>query len=272
MSYSKLRHSGYSKGSGFKYGIRMMNLEVAYKIIIGLNILFFCEKLIAQVEVDNTIQIRTIAVAPYGIENNKKRSGIYYDLANILITESKLNSQHLIYPYARIISELKNGKTDLTIMFKYKELKEHVIYIAPLPSLHNIVIGLKGNRFESISDLEGKTIAYLRGARFSEAIDTNSKINKHRTNDFRQGIKMLVRGRVDAIIGPMEPILSAADSMGMVNIFNQPLYVSQRTPWLQISKKSKLRLSVDDIKSTFENVLMRGDLTKLKHKYRVLAE
>jgi polar amino acid transport system substrate-binding protein len=250
----------------------MTKLEVAYKLFIGLNILFFCEKLIAQVETDNTIQIRTIAVAPYGIESNKNRSGIYYDLANTLITESKLHSQHLIYPYARIISELKNGKTDLTIMFKYNELKEHVIYIAPLPSLHNIVIGLKGNRFESISDLEGKTIAYLRGARFSEAIDTNGKIKKHRTNDFRQSIKMLVRGRVDAIIGPMEPILSAADSIGMVNIFNDPLYVSQRTPWLQISKKSKLRFSVDDISDIFENILMRGELTTLKNKYRVLVE
>jgi len=247
----------------------MMKLGLAYKVCIGLNILFSCEKLIAQVGAEHTVQIRTIAVAPYGVENNTKRSGIYYDLANILITESKFNSQHLIYPYARIISELKNGKTDLTIMFKYKELKDHVIYITPLPSLHNIVIGLKGNRFDSISDLEGKTIAYLRGARFSEDVDTNSKIKKHLTNDFRQGIKMLVRGRVDAIIGPMEPILSAADSIGMVNIFNEPLYVSKRTPWLQISKKSKLRLNADEIREIFENILKRGDLTKLKNKYRI---
>jgi len=252
-----------------KYGNRMMNLKGAYKVFIGLSIVFFGEKLLAQVEADNTVQIRTIAVAPYGIENNRKRSGIYYDLANLLITESKLNSKHLIYPYARIISELKNGKTDLTIMFKYKELKDYVIYIAPLPSLHNIVIGLKGNRFEAISDLEGKTIAYLRGARFSEDIDTNNKIKKHRTNDFRQGIKMLTRGRVDAIIGPMEPILSAAGSMGMGNIFSEPLYVSKRTPWLQISKKSKLRLNVNKIRDIFKKILARGDLRKLKHKYRI---
>jgi len=247
----------------------MMRLKIAYQVLLGFSIIFFGEKLLAQEEVDDAVQIRTIAVAPYGIENNSKRSGIYYDLANLLITESELNSKHLIYPYARIISELKNGKTDLTIMFKYNELKDYVIYIAPLPSLHNIVIGLKGNRFETISDLEGKTIAYLRGARFSEAVDANNKIKKHRTNDFRQGIKMLARGRVDAIIGPMEPILSAADSMGMGNIFSEPLDVSKRTPWLQISKKSKLRLNIHKIRVIFKNILSRGELRKLKHKYRI---
>ena len=247
----------------------MMDLKIVYMVFIGLNIVSLGENLLAQVVTDNAVQIRTIAVAPYGIENNLKLSGIYYDLANLLIAESELNSQHLIYPYARIIHELKNGKTDLTIMFKYKELKDHVIYIAPLPTLHNVVIGLKGVRFKSIRDLEGKTIAYLRGAKFSEDIDTNNKIKKHRITDFRQGIKMLARGRVDAIIGPMAPILSAANSIGMANIFDEPLYVSKRTPWLQISKKSKLRLSVNKIRAIFNNILTRGGLRKLKHKYRV---
>ena len=80
---------------------------------------------------------------------------------------------------------------------------------------------------------------------------------------------MLARGRVDAIIGPMAPILSAADSIGMANIFDEPLYVSKRTPWLQISKKSKLRLNVNKIRAIFNNILTRGGLRKLKHKYRV---
>lgn len=249
----------------------MIKLKAAYKVLIGLNILLFAEQLMAQVETGNTVQIRTIAVAPYGIENNLTRSGIYYDLANLLIKDSELNSHHRIYPYARIISELKTGKTDLTIMFKYKELKDYVVYIAPLPALANVVIGLKGNRFKSISDLEGKTLGYLRGAKFSDEIDTNIKIKKYRTNDFSQGIKMLARGRIDAIIGPMEPIISAAYSIGMVNIFDEPLYVSERTPWLQISRKSKLQMSVNQIRAAFNNILTRGELKKLQHKYRIDA-
>ena len=247
----------------------MMKIKTVFQLFVGLNIVFFAERLSAQLETDNTVQIRTIAVTPYGIENNLKRSGIYYDLANLLIKNSELSSQHRIYPYARIMSELKSGKTDLTIMFKYKELQDHVIYITPLPSLKNVVLGLKGNRFKSTRDLEGKTIAYLRGAKFSKEIDNNVKIKKYQTKNFSQGIKMLARGRVDAIIGPMEPILSAADSVGMSNIFDKPLYVSERTPWLQISKKSKLRLRVNKIRDIFNNILIRGELKKLQHKYRI---
>jgi polar amino acid transport system substrate-binding protein len=230
----------------------MKKLKTAYKVLIGLHILFSGEKLIAQTKVDNSIQIRTIAIAPYGIENSLKLSGMYYDLANLLFKDSGLESSHKIYPYARIIGELKTGKTDLTIMFRYKELEDYVIYIAPLPALTNVVIGLKGSSFNSISDLEGKSLAYLRGAKFSDEIDMNTKIEKSKTMDFSQSIKMLVSGRVDAIIGPMEPILSAADSVGAVNIFGKPLYVSERVPWLQISKKSKLALAPNKIRLLFE--------------------
>ncbi|MEH6444550.1 MAG: transporter substrate-binding domain-containing protein [Oceanospirillaceae bacterium] len=247
----------------------MMKLKTAYKILIGLNILFSGEKLMAQTEADNSIQIRTIAIAPYGIENASKPSGIYYDLANLLFKDLKLDLNHKIYPYARIINELKTGRTDLTIMFKYKELEDHVIYIAPLPALANVVIGLKGSSFKVISDLEGKSLAYLRGAKFSDEIDMNTNIEKSKTMDFSQSIKMLVNGRVDAIIGPMEPILNAADSIGAVNIFGKPLYVSERVPWLQISKKSKLSLTPisNKIRLLFEDILNQGELKKLQDKY-----
>ena len=109
---------------------------------------------------DNILQIRTISIPPYGIKSEDGFSGIYYDLANTLAKESGYAVSHNIYPYARIIHELKFGKTDLTIMFKYRELEDHVVYIAPLPSLKNVVIGLQGNYFPDIKSLKYKNIAY----------------------------------------------------------------------------------------------------------------
>ena len=87
----------------------------------------------------NILQVRTIAVSPYGIETNEKLSGIYYDLANRLLAKAGIESEHHIFPYGRIMHELKLGKTDLTIMFKYKELADYVDYIYPLPTLKNVI-------------------------------------------------------------------------------------------------------------------------------------
>ena len=78
----------------------------------------------------NIIEIITIAIAPYGFESSEQPRGIYFDLANQLSDESGFKTTNLIYPYARIIKELKSGETDLTMMFKYKELSDDVIYIA----------------------------------------------------------------------------------------------------------------------------------------------
>ena len=216
----------------------------------------------------HTIEIRTIGIPPYGIEDQHGQSGIYYDTANLLAKEAGYKVNNHIYPYARIINELKAGQTDMTIMFKYKELDGHVTYVAPLPVLKTVVIGRKNTTFDSIDSLKGKTLAYLRGAKFSDAIDNNTEITKQVTDDFTQGIKMLMFDRVDAVIGPLEPILNAAKNMNYEeDIFGAPLVVDERTPWVQISKKSSTKVSPDTLKAVYQSIQQRGDLEAIRQKY-----
>ena len=217
----------------------------------------------------HALQVRTIAVSPYGITSKGQLSGIYYDLANSLLAKAGIESEHHIFPYGRIMHELKIGKTDLTIMFKYKELAEHVDYIYPLPTLKNVVIGRKGTDYHSVKQLEELSIAYLRGAKFSDDIDNNPKIIKQTVSDFHQGLLMLKKGRVDAIIGPMAPILSSAKNFGLSKeFFGKPLIVSERTPWLQISKKSKNKVSTEKLKAIFSQMMAQGELKNIQQKYQ----
>jgi polar amino acid transport system substrate-binding protein len=241
----------------------------AYLILTLLNV--FC---IANANAfalnDKILEIRTIAIAPYGFEHAIEPSGIYFDLANQLTKEAGFVTNNLIYPYARIVKELKSGQTDLTIMFKYKELSDHVIYIAPLPTLKNVVIGLAGTDITNIDNLKGKTLGYLRGAKFSDVIDNDPEIFKYEVRDYIQGLGMLKIGHVFAIIGPVEPILSVVISSGDdINILGKPFVVSERTPWIQISKKSKYAENVELLSKSVKNILARGDLELLKKKYIV---
>ncbi len=216
----------------------------------------------------NVLEIRTIAITPYGIDGNTSSSGIYYDTANLLVNEAGYQANNYIYPYARIIFELKTGQTDLTIMFKYKELEDHVIYIAPLPTLKTVVIGLHGTSFDSLNDLKGKKLAYLRGAKFSDKIDRDSEIITVETKNFVQSVRMLMYGRVDAIIGPIDPMLSSAAQLNKNgDLFGVPLVVSERTPWIQLSKKSVDKVSVEKLQAAFDTIESRGELTKIRHKY-----
>jgi len=218
---------------------------------------------------ENILQMRTIAVAPYGIKTNGELSGIYYDLANRLLAKADLESEHHIFPYGRIMHELKIGKTDLTIMFKYKELVDYVDYIYPLPTLKNVVIGRKGTDYYSVAQLEKLSIAYLRGAKFSDDIDNNPEIIKQTVSDFHQGLLMLQKGRVDAIIGPMAPIISAAKQLDLSReFFGKPLIVSERTPWLQLSKKSANKVSAKRLRTLFSEMMSQGELKEIQQRYQ----
>ena len=218
---------------------------------------------------NSLLQVRTIAVAPYGMITGAKLGGIYFELTELLLTKNKIQNKHYIDPYARIMHELKIGKTDLTIMFKYPELAPFVTYISPLPALKNVIIARKEDPSPTIEGLHGKVIAYLRGAKFSDAVDNNSSISKQEVMDFNQGIILLQKGRVDAIIGPLDPIKSAAKKLYLkADFFGEPLVVSQRTPWLQVSNKSLNKVSVGKLKASFSALLQQGELDRLKVKYQ----
>ncbi len=214
------------------------------------------------------VKIATIGFAPYGIKSDVGLSGIYYDVANWLMEELGHESSNTITPYARIISELINGQSDMTIMFKYTDLESYVTYVAPLPALKIVVMGKQGSVFSSVMSLKGKRLAYLRGASFSKEVDDYAEVSVHRITDFSQGIKMLMANHVDAIIGPMDPILSAAASMGISErSFGLPLVVDERTPWVQVSNKSLNIVPVDELKIAFDKLTSQGILNKLRSEY-----
>jgi len=219
------------------------------------------------------VKIVTIGFAPYGIKSDKGLSGIYYDTANLLMNDVGYASSNTITPYARIISELISGQSDMTIMFKYDDLENYVTYVAALPTLKIVVMGIKGSTFSTVDSLKGKRLAYLRGASFSKEVDNNADVIIQRTTDFSQGIKMLMANHADAIIGPMDPILAAAANMGIAqNAFGKPLIVGERTPWVQVSNKSLNIVSVKKLAASFKKLLDEGVLNKLRGEYLKVKE
>ena len=113
-----------------------------HSIVLTLVSLFVC--LCANATEKAFLNVRTIEVLPYGIKSEHSQSGVYFDLMNTVLEESGYEFENLVYPYARIIHELKSGQADLTIMFRYDELHPYVEYIHPLPTLQLVVIGQKG--------------------------------------------------------------------------------------------------------------------------------
>ncbi len=217
------------------------------------------------------INIRTIGFPPYGYREGAVAKGIYYDAANLLAEKAGYDAKNTVAPYSRIKAELKNGKADLTIMFKYDELAKFVHYIAPMPSLQVVVIGLKDHDFPTLKSLKGRRLGYLRGAHFSDEIDNDPDIVILEITGYLQGVKMLIANHLDAVIGPLDPILHAAIHLNSgPAIFGEPLVVSVRTPWVQVSKHSDSRISRDTLKSSFKALEKKGVFKRLRQQYLLL--
>jgi len=238
------------------------------KKLAYIGILFSLSFKLSAAQIKTPLRIHSIAVSPYAMNVNNVGSGIYYDLAERLISQVGIKTEHLIVPYARIVQEMKSGQPIVTIMYKYEQLGPYVDYIYPLPTLKNVVIGVQGKSFNKAS-LTGKSIAYLRGAKFSAEIDNNQAIKKHIVTDFEQGIALLAANRVDAVIGPMQPILTAAKKLGLDDsFFGKPLVVSQRTPWLQVTKDTLTKKEKETLREAFITMMNDGDYEKIRNEYQ----
>lgn len=217
------------------------------------------------------IEIRTIGFPPYGIEKQGVESGLYYEMASLVASNAGYIPKNKIAPYARIIRSIKYGEIDLTIMFRNPELEGYVDYVAALPSKKTIVLGLPETIFNDIADLSGKRLAYLRGARFNKQIDNDESIEKHLVTDYKLGIKMLMAGRADAIIGPMQSIEAARLELeGIDNetiLLGRPLVVDIGSPWIQISKKSRSYIDIERLRNSFMQLQEENAFQNLQKKY-----
>ncbi len=82
---------------------------------------------------------------------------------------------------------------------------------------------------------------------------------------------MLKVNHVDALIGPLDPILNAASQFyATQGVFGKPLVVSVRTPWVQLSKRSAGKISQQALKTAFEALEEKGEFKRLREKYLLL--
>jgi len=249
-------------------------MHIAIKSI-ALLILFACSNSAAHAT-QGTIEIRTLGFPPYGIDNQGELSGIYYDLANLIVSNAGYTPNNKIIPYARIVKSLRFGGADFTIMYRNPALAGYVDYVAPLPPKKTVVVGLQNQTFKKVEDLSGKKIAYIRGAKFTDQIEKDKSITKHLVASYLQGIRMLSLGRLDALMGPLHPINTAVTEFNKTNNetiqLSEPLTVEVRSPWIQVSKKRATYIDLEKLKNSFVELETKNTFQTLKTKYAPLIE
>lgn len=174
------------------------------------------------------IQLGILEMTPYAYKTDQNNfTGALYEVA-LLLQNHKITSSELInvdvYPGIRVLKSLESENNFCTIAANTPDL---TIYDLVEPIGMTIGAGIvpkKGVVLEEYSQLTSLTIAVPAAIQFDEKFHNDTSLTKVITPEYANAVEMLVKNRVDAIAGGIQPIKNAAMLRGYdLDIFAKPL-------------------------------------------------
>jgi polar amino acid transport system substrate-binding protein len=215
-----------------------------------------------------SVKIATIAVPPFGMVVDGKNAGIYYDLANRLAEAAGLTYENKLIPVPRFEIELEEGTTDFLFSFPNETLNKVAINVTGIYTHEIIVLGKKGVTFNSLQDLHGKQVAELIGSVMSEAVEADKAIRIVGIRTYVQGVKMLLAGHVDAILGTKTGLYYAIQQMGnSLAEFGEPLVLQTNQVDVFFSKKTANEEVIAALKSAAERLIQENVIQQIDANY-----
>ncbi|MGF1743178.1 transporter substrate-binding domain-containing protein [Vibrio profundum] len=217
-------------------------------------------------ESDN-LRIATIELFPAGYKENGKNKGFYYEISNAIAEKANLKYVNAIKPYRRVVSELKSGKTEMSILLYNKILEGETIRLEPIFSFEIFVMGRKGNNIRRLGDLSGKVVGTVRDSNLIKN-ENLKNIELFNVRDFEQGVKMLHAGRLDALIGVNIAVYSSMKKLNFSrNDFGNPYIISSKQSELQISGKFHDQEAIGKITEAIKQLKQDGTIERIISKY-----
>ena len=143
---------------------------------------------------------------PFRMQDGEgKLTGLDIDVLDQLSQRTGLRFEVQRAPWARGLAALQNGKADLmTGLAKTPEREGYIHYLpqpyyACAPRFYAAPAQVKA--LQSYSQLAGLTIGHVLESAYFEPFDSDQQLRKTAVNTESQLLEMLVRGRLQAVIG-----------------------------------------------------------------------
>lgn len=162
---------------------------------------------------------------PYGFYKDQKPQGYLYEIAQKVLDHAGFEGEPRIFPHQRLHVELKAGAHQCTFFATTAYVVENYnVYEGIGKTIEAVILprgGLELNRYE---DLRNLRIAVPRGVFIDPRFDKDDHLNKMPTLDYKSSMKMLLRQRVDAVVGAMDSLLFNMKELGMSqDLISKPL-------------------------------------------------
>ena len=173
---------------------------------------------------DRDLRIVTVELGACGRMEGGRPAGFCFELGNALAREAGLEPDNRLVPLARGVEEMATDKADMIIILPEGDINELAEDIGPVKAVTLAAWARVETPLRDARDLAGKTVAVIRGSHQEKDKARELHFIPFPCKNHELGFKMLMAGRVDAVLGPVQGLAEAAERVGLNRRFlGQPL-------------------------------------------------
>jgi ABC-type amino acid transport substrate-binding protein len=173
----------------------------AFVMSLLLPVLVLCSGQLRSSELQPAV-FMTADVWPWGyLDETGRPAGLISELALRLGSLAGLPVENRVVPHQRLLRELRHGRTTFAVLFDNPLLNDHTENLGAVLHTNLLLMALETAPLQlSLEGLGAKRVGYIRGTYYGQAFEDDQKVIKVAVSDVDQGLRMLMLGRLDAII------------------------------------------------------------------------
>ncbi len=243
------------------------------KIILSL--LYLLQVSFSYAEEKRAVSMACAMFPPYKIESRNKNtphSGIDLEVMREAFSAVDRDVTFDFFPWKRTVKMAERGQTDGLCGCAYRPEREGKFIYSDMMGLHSQGVFLNEasnvRDIGSLDDLEGHSIAAVRGYAVHQELNDRKNIRSVEANDDNQLLRLLTAGRVDAIYSYRDIILyrmamnSDTRKVQYFEFSSQPYYLCFSR------SKSGIEEIVDDFNQGLRIIRFNGTYQKIWQSYR----
>lgn len=217
------------------------------------------------------VRLDVMEIPPYGFfQKNGAPGGLLYEISQAILQETGLSGEIAVLPILRILMRLQTGRTHCAIFIRHGQTEADNLPVAPTGlEMDSVVIARPGVALKSYDDLKRLTLARSRGTVFGHQVDRDHTLNIVPTDEYRQSTRMLLAGRVDAMLGVGVSLRYNLIREGADPDRFQLLKLNRNQMWLFCSRAHPIADNVlKRLRQAVKKLAAEGTLEKIMAPYR----
>lgn len=239
---------------------------------LGLNLLFpmaILALLFSNFTTSKEITIGTVDASNRGfIDDNGKFQGSSYEIVNSIVSDAGFTFQNTLMPFGRVLQYLGTGNINVALLVPNETTNQVAIPVEYIRDVNFIIVGKKDATINSLKDINGKSVGYLRLTPTAAKVFKDLEVMKVEGNKYKHMIEMLMRKRIDFLFGPESNIFWALRELNYsTEDLGTPLLIHKLGMYLMYSRKVADKQAISALASSAKKLKDNNTINNIIIKY-----